>query len=100
MTYSGLKIRETAVGLEVHLHVLPRAKHCEISGIHNGALRVKVTAPPVDDAANRAIIKFLSSLFGISKSSLTILAGMKCRDKVLQIEGLTPGDFRRLLDVL
>jgi len=100
MNFAGLNIRETTLGLEVRLHVLPRAKNCEISGVHNGALKVKVTAPPVDDAANRTIIKFLSSLFGISKSSLTILTGLRCRDKLLRIEGLSACDFRRILDTM
>jgi uncharacterized protein (TIGR00251 family) len=98
MTYADLKIRETAVGFQVRLHVSPRAKRSEISGVHNGALRLKVTAPPVDDAANREIIRFFSSLFCISKSNLTILAGSKSRDKILQIEGLSVGKFLERLD--
>ncbi len=97
MTYSELQIRETAAGLEVRLHVLPRARCCEISGVYNGALKLKVTAPPVDDAANRAIIKYFSSLLGISKSSLMILSGQKSRDKILQIAGLSAGKFLELI---
>jgi len=93
MIDAGLQVRETAIGLEVRLHVLPRAKRCEISGIHNGALKVRVTAPPVDDAANRAIIEFFSTLLDISKSSLSILAGLKSRDKILQIKGLQLKSF-------
>jgi uncharacterized protein (TIGR00251 family) len=90
----GLDIRETADGLLVRLHVVPRSKRCEISGTHNGALRVKVNAPPVDDAANRAIIDFFSRLFHVPKSRLTILTGLKSRDKVLQIRDLSLRDFR------
>jgi uncharacterized protein len=89
MINAGLQVNETSAGLTVRLHVLPRAKFSEIVGLHNGALKVKVTAPPVDDAANRAIIDFFSSLLGISKSSLKILAGGKSREKVLQIKGLS-----------
>ncbi len=98
MTYVGLQIRETTLGLEVRLHVLPRAKHCELSGMHNGALKIKITAPPVDDAANHAIIKFLSSLLNVSKSNLTILAGLKSRDKILQIQGLSLREFFERLE--
>jgi uncharacterized protein (TIGR00251 family) len=90
----GLDACETTQGLRVRLHVVPRAKRCEISGAHNGALKVKVTAPPVDDAANRAIIDFFSSLLHIPKSRLTIQAGLKSKDKVLQIKGLSLNDFR------
>jgi len=93
MTYEGLQVRETADGLHVRLHVQPRARRCEIAGLHSGALKVKVTAPPVDDAANRAIIDFFSELLDISKSSLCILAGLKSREKILQIQGISLRDF-------
>ncbi len=89
----ALQIRETGSGLEVRIHVLPRAKRCEIAGMFNGALKVRVTAPPVDDAANRAIIEFFSGLLGISRANLQILAGSKSREKVLQVRGLSLGDF-------
>ena len=89
MNDNDLQVRQTASGLELRLHVQPRAKRCEISGIHNGALKLKVTAPPVDDAANRAIVEFFSSLLGIPKSSLQIASGLKSRDKILQIKGVS-----------
>jgi uncharacterized protein len=97
MTNEELQVNETAAGLVMRLHVLPRAKRCEIAGTHNGALKVKVTAPPVDDAANRAIIEFLSKEFGLSKSSLQILTGFKSRDKIIQIKGLCLPDFLALI---
>jgi uncharacterized protein (TIGR00251 family) len=93
MIDAGLQVRETGFGLEVRLHVLPRAKRSEIVGLHNGALKLKVTAPPVDDAANRAVIEFFSILLGIPKSSLRILAGTKSRDKILQIRDLPLRSF-------
>jgi hypothetical protein len=99
MTGIQLQVRVTARGLELPLHVVPRAKRSEIAGVHNGALKVKVTAPPVDDAANRAILSLFSSLLDISKSSLTILAGSKSRDKILQIEGLSLAKFLERLEL-
>jgi uncharacterized protein (TIGR00251 family) len=95
-----LQVRETALGLEVRIHVSPRAKRCEISGVHNGALKVKVIAPPVDDAANRAIIEFFASLLNVPKSSLRIPAGSKSRDKILQIKGLSYSSFINCLNSL
>jgi uncharacterized protein len=89
MTNSGLDIRETGSGLQVRLHVLPRAKRNEMLGIFNGALKIKITAPPVDDAANRAIISYFSTLLSIPKSSISLPAGSKSRDKILQIRGLS-----------
>jgi uncharacterized protein (TIGR00251 family) len=93
MNPADLQIRETAAGLEIRLHVQPRAKRCEISGIYDRALKVKVTAPPVDDAANRAIIDYFSSLLGIPKSNLQIVSGLKSRDKTMQIKGLSLPSF-------
>jgi uncharacterized protein len=97
MIDAGLRVRETGSGIEVRLHVMPRAKCNGIQGSYNGALKIKITAPPVDDAANRAIIQYFSNLLGIPKSSLGILAGSKSRDKTLQIRGLS---LRAFLDHL
>jgi uncharacterized protein len=98
MISTPLQARETSEGIEVKLHVLPRAKRCEISGTHNGALKVRVTAPPVDDAANRAIIDFFSALLDIPKSSMCISAGLKSRDKILQIRKLPLRIFHERLE--
>jgi uncharacterized protein (TIGR00251 family) len=99
MKSGDLQIRETAVGLEIRLHVQPRAKRCEISGIHDRALKVKITAPPVDDAANRAIIDFLSTRLGISKSNLRIVSGQKSRDKIIQIKGLSISSLLERIEI-
>jgi uncharacterized protein len=97
MINAGLQVSETSGGLMVRLHVLPRAKRGELAGLHNGALKVKVMAPPVEDAANRAVIEFFSELLGISKSNLKILAGNKSREKVLQIKGVSIVDFLNMI---
>ena len=89
MNTSELQVSETSAGLALRLHVQPRAKRCELAGIYNGALKLKVTAPPVDDAANRAIVEFFADLLKISKSCLQITSGLKSRDKTLQIKGLS-----------
>jgi len=94
MTDTELNAKETKAGIVVRLHVQPRAKRCEVAGMHDGALKIKVTAPPVENAANRAVIDFLSKFLGVSKSSLQLLAGDKSRDKVLQISGLSLTDFQ------
>jgi len=99
MIDSGLQIRETGLGLEIRLHVQPRAKRCEISGVHNGALKIKVTAPPVDDAANRAIIEYLARRLGVSKSKLCVLSGSRSRDKILQIKSVSTEDFHKRLEL-
>ena len=89
MTVRDFRIRETRAGLEVPLHVQPRARSTEFAGFHNGSLKMRVQAPPVDDAANQAIVRFFSKLLGIPKSSLLITSGAKSRDKILRIEGIS-----------
>jgi uncharacterized protein (TIGR00251 family) len=93
MIDSELQIQETGEGLELRLHVQPRAKRSEIAGVHGRALKVKVAAPPVDDAANRAIVQYFSTLLGIPKSSIQILSGLKSREKKLQIRGISRLDL-------
>ncbi len=94
MDSTSCRIRETSVGLDVPVHVQPRAKRTEITGIFNGALKLKVLAPPVDDAANRAVVEFFSRLLGLPKSHIQIVAGLKSRDKLLRITGLSLREFQ------
>ena len=93
MSESGWQLREKPTGLEVPLHVQVRARRDEIAGVHNGALKLRISAPPVDDAANRAIIAFFASLLAVPKTRLRIVSGHKSRDKVLRIEGITLNEF-------
>jgi uncharacterized protein (TIGR00251 family) len=89
--------RERENGLEVPLHVQVRARRDEIAGVHNGVLKIRISAPPVDDAANRAVLAFFASLLSIPKSRLRIVSGQKSRDKVLRIEGISLNDLRSRL---
>jgi len=88
-------IVESKAGLDVPLHIQPRAKRNQIAGYFNGALKLKIAAPPVDNAANRAVIEFFASLLDLPKSRLHIVAGTKSRDKVLRIDTLSLAEFRR-----
>ncbi len=97
MLPSELRVREIASGLDVPLHVQPRARRTELAGLHNGSLKLKVQAPPVDDAANDAVIRFFSKLLGIPRSRLAIVSGAKSRDKILRIEGLSLAQFHAFI---
>jgi uncharacterized protein (TIGR00251 family) len=89
MAIRELRIRESSKGLDVSLHIQPRARSTELAGTHNGALKLRVQAPPVDDAANQAIVRFFSELLEIPKSRLSITSGAKSRDKILRIDGIS-----------
>ena len=98
MNNADLEIRAIDGGIEVRLHIQPRAKQSGIVGIHNKALKVKITAPPVDDAANRAIIDYFSTLLGIAKSNIKIASGLKSKEKALQIKGLSLPSFLQTIE--
>lgn len=90
-------IREKSMGLEIPLHVQPRARREEMAGLYNGAVKLKITAPPVDDAANRAVIEFFASRLAVSRSQIHIVSGLRSREKILRIENMTLEEFRRRL---
>ena len=94
MDNTGFRFRQSGTDIDVPLHVQPRARSTQIAGLHDGILKVKISAPPVDDAANRAIIEFFSDLLGHPKSRLHIVAGEKSRNKVLRIEDISLERFR------
>ena len=73
--------------LTLTLHVQPGAKQSEITGLHGGALKIKVAAPAVDNKANTALIEFLSATLDVSKSAITIRHGATSRRKVVEITG-------------
>ncbi len=85
---SGLKLNETTEGVIFTVHVQPRASRNEISGLQGGEIKLRLTAPPVDDAANRLCIEFIAKLLGVAKSRVTIIAGSKSRHKTIKVTGL------------
>ncbi len=74
----------------------PRASRTELAGLHGGALKVRVTAPPVDAAANRALIEFLAECLGVAKRAVRIVAGETGRTKLLEVDGVTPAQIASL----
>ncbi len=93
MDKPGLRLKECSTGLDVALHVQVRARSSGIAGLHGGALKLKIAAPPADNAANEAIVSFFSSLLSVPKSRIRIVSGQKSRDKILRIDGLSLADF-------
>jgi len=92
------RIREADGGVVFSLHVQPRAKRSEVAGLHGDALKLKVSAPAVEGAANRAVIEFLADALRISRSAVHILSGEKSREKIVRIDGAGLGSVRRLLE--
>ena len=98
MPIPKLTTKGDAVRFEVHAK--PRAKKSAIRGEHGGALDVSLAAPPVDGAANEELVRFLSDVFGISKSQIAIVRGESARTKRVEIRGVTEVDLRARLSTL
>lgn len=84
--------------MRLEIRLLPNASRDEVTGrADDGRFRVRVQSPPVEGAANRRLIQFLSARLGVSKSKIRIIGGGKSRDKVLEIEG-EPGEIIRRME--
>ena len=84
-------------GVIIRLHLQPRASRTELCGIHGDELKVRVTSPPVDDAANRLCSEFFAKLFKTAKSNVTIISGHKSRHKRVRIAAITKEEAAMLL---
>jgi len=95
-----LPIRETKSGLSFDIQVNPHSSRAEITGIADGLLKIKVTAAPVEGAANDAVIALLSKKLGLKKSQLAIAAGAKGRKKTIVVSGIASAELRRKINYL
>ena len=76
------------------VRVQPRASSTEIAGIYGDALKIRLAAPPVDGAANEALVIFLAKIFSVPRHDVRILAGESARSKLIEIRGITEHDVR------
>ena len=76
-----IRYSEKGGSITFHVYVVPRASRSEIAGEHNGALRVRIAAPPVDGAANRELIAVLAKALHVPRSAVAIDAGHNSRTK-------------------
>jgi uncharacterized protein YggU (UPF0235/DUF167 family) len=83
--------------VRLDLRVIPRSPRVATDGIREGRLVLRVTAPPVDHAANAAVIAALSSLLGVPKQSIRIVAGLTSRNKVVAVDRVTRAEVVRRL---
>lgn len=82
------------------VRVIPRALKSAITGRRGGAVLVRLAAPPVEGAANDALIDLLARAFSIPRRQISIVSGEKSRDKRVAIEGLTEGDVSARLSAI
>ena len=95
-----IPLRQTSSGIILSVKVQPRARKNAISGAVGDALKLALTAPPVEGKANQAVIDFLADFFEIPRSSITIASGKTSRLKVVHVSGTnTEHLYRRLREV-
>lgn len=81
-------LRPQTDGLFLAIKVQPRASRSALCGLHGGELKVAVTAPPVDAAANDAVIALLASILGLPQRAVTLVRGHTSRHKLLRLHGI------------
>ena len=81
------KITKLENGIKFGVKVAPNSSKCEIVGVIEDSLKIKLDVPPVEGKANEKCIKFLSKLLGVPKTSITIVSGETSKNKILFIKG-------------
>ncbi len=82
----------------ITVRLQPRASRDEVLGWNEeGALRVRVKAPPVDGTANVALVQLLAKTIGVAKGKIMLVSGATARNKIIEIEGLTGEELKKRL---
>jgi hypothetical protein len=95
-----IPIRETETGVVFQIRVVPRASRCEPAGFQGDALKLRITAPPVEGKANEACIALLAKLLGAKKAQVAIIAGHASRMKTVAVEGVKANQIAALIAAL
>lgn len=90
-------LRETAGGTLLSVKLQPRASKNEIGGPLGDELKIKVSAPPVDAAANQALIELLAEKLGCARGKVELIRGHKARHKTVKVHGFQPDEVRQKL---
>lgn len=92
-----LNIKEDERGIILKVKVQPRSAKNEVAGVLGDALKLRITAPPVDGEANESCCKFLSKIFKVAKSQVILLSGQTGRNKQFRILGVNKERARKAL---
>ncbi len=82
-------IETTSTGVTIKVYVAPRASSNKVVGAHNGAIKVALTAPPVEGAANKALLEFLAKMLGVPTGAVQLASGETSRNKIVRVSGIT-----------
>ncbi|MDD3013239.1 MAG: DUF167 domain-containing protein [Candidatus Gastranaerophilales bacterium] len=87
-------------GIKISVRVIPGSSKCEISGLIDNSLKIKLDVPPIEGKANEKCIKFLSKLLGVPKTSIEIVSGEKSKNKILFIKGEPDKLLSKMLEII
>jgi uncharacterized protein (TIGR00251 family) len=93
----GLAVTPISGGVRFAVHVQPRAKRPGVDGVHGDALRVRVSAPPVEGAANEMVLDVLAEALGVPVRALALVGGETSRRKTIEAQGVAVSDVLRLV---
>ena len=88
-----LEIRDYKDGIQFSAIIQPRASNNKICGLQDKYLKIRLTSPPVDGAANKMCINFLAKILSVSSSQIMIVSGQQGRKKIIRIEGMGTSEF-------
>jgi hypothetical protein len=86
------------MAVTIDILVQPRASRAKIGPMHDGRIKIAVTAPPVDGEANAAVIELLAKRLGVPRSSVEVIAGASSRRKTIRIANVTKQQLAELLE--
>lgn len=84
-------------GLTFAVRIIARASRSEIAGEYNGALRIRIAAPPVEGAANRELIRLLAKTFKLPQNAINIVSGAGSKNKIVRIQGADAAKLEQLI---
>lgn len=90
-------VAPVAGGVRLRIRVQPRASRSEVAGPHGDELRIRLAAPPVDGAANEALVRFIADLLEVPRAAVTIVGGLASRSKTVRVAGVSVGQARSAL---
>jgi uncharacterized protein len=95
---SQLNISDSRRGAAITVKVIPRARRTELAGLmDDGTLKIRVAAPPVDGAANKALVDYLAAIMGLHKSQVDIVAGETSERKLVGLVGISPQQVEQIV---
>lgn len=92
-----IDFKEEAGALTFSVRVVPRASRSELAGEHDGALKVRVAAPPVEGAANEELARLLAKTFGVASRDVEVISGRASKSKRVRVRGAKASDLMNLI---